>query len=382
MLELTSVIVPTFNRSGYLVQTLESLLAQTLPPAEIIVADDGSSDDTPACVASFGGRVRYFRKENSGKADTLNQALPMVRHPLVWIMDDDDIALPGALERLTALISGRPEISIVYGRYDRFRIDPQSGAVQRFNDGGYWREVSSESFLHATLQDFFVHHPGMLVRKRAYDEVGGFSLKYPRLEDYEMLIRLAQGRSVIGTQETIFLQRQHDGVRAGSLLDEAARVARWRSEEQALFTALYSELPLSDYLPVWTNHSNSCLPTHLRRQALIARSVVMGRKSLWELAFADLKAAADLGRDMPLIQSERNMIREAFFSKYGCPEIVTDRQIARRLLALAESGRAGADIARAFGRAHFWFIRQSLQQAKPAQAARLSLRSARLLFAL
>lgn len=382
MLEQTSVIVPTYNRAGYLIETLESLLAQSLPPAEIIVADDGSTDDTQARVASFGERVRYFRKENTGKAATLNQVLPLARHPLIWIMDDDDIALPQALEQMTALISGKPEIAIAYGRYDRFLTDPSTGEQVRYHDGGYWRDVSPGDFLIATLQDFFVHHPGMLVRKAAYEAVGEFSLNYSRLEDYEMLVRLARAYNVAATQEIVFLQRQHDGVRAGGVKGESARMARWRSEERELFETLYVEMPLAEFLPFSLRPQAGELSAALRRQALIVRGGVMARKSLWNQAFEDFKAASEIAEaGLPLVPAERGALREAFFSKYGCPEIVSDPQIARRLRALAQGGPTGAAIARAFGRSHFWFIRQALQQGKLPEAAVLSNRSVQLLLA-
>lgn len=382
MLEQTSVIVPTYNRAGYLAETLESLLAQTLPPAEIIVADDGSTDDTQARVASFGERVRYFRKENSGKAATLNQALDMASHPLIWIMDDDDIALPQALEQMTALISGKPDIAIAYGRYDRFLTDPATGEQVRYHDGGYWRDVLPGEFLIATLQDFFVHHPGMLVRKTAYQAVGGFSLKYPRLEDYEMLVRLARAYNVAATREIVFLQRQHDGVRAGGVTGESARMARWRSEERELFEILHVEMPLAEFLPFSYRPQAGELSAAQRRQALIVRGAVMARKNLWNQAIEDLRAASEIVEaGLRLVPDERDALRQAFFSKYGCPEIVSDSQIARRLRALAQCGPTGAAIARAFGRSHFWFIRQALQQGKLLEAAVLSNRSVQLLLA-
>ena len=69
----TTAIIPTFNRATFLVETLESVLSQSLPPAEILIIDDGSTDDTPQRMEACTDRIRYIRKENSGKAQAARQ---------------------------------------------------------------------------------------------------------------------------------------------------------------------------------------------------------------------------------------------------------------------------------------------------------------------
>jgi glycosyltransferase involved in cell wall biosynthesis len=245
--ELTTVLVPTFNRSALLLETLDSLFAQTLAPGEIIVVDDGSTDDTPQRVAALGDRVRYVRKANSGKADTLNQAMGLAKYPLIWIVDDDDLVLPNGLQELTDLIDWRPGIGFVYGRHHRFRIDEETGARTTL-DSGYWRPVDGDGFLLATLEDFFVHQGSTLVRRSAYEAVGPFSSLYRRSEDYEMLVRLARKFDCIATDEVIFLQRQHQGVRADSL-PAAQMMSRWVVEQKQMFAGFYETLALGEYLP-------------------------------------------------------------------------------------------------------------------------------------
>jgi glycosyltransferase involved in cell wall biosynthesis len=95
-----SVILPTFNRCGLIASSLDSLLNQSYPIAEILVVDDGSTDDTEAVVAAFGDKVRYIRRENGGKNAAINTGLRHVTGELIWIMDDDDLAPADALERL------------------------------------------------------------------------------------------------------------------------------------------------------------------------------------------------------------------------------------------------------------------------------------------
>lgn len=355
-MERTSVIIPTFNREKFLVEALESVLAQTLQPAEILVMDDGSTDNTSARMHTYGDRIKYIAKENSGKADTLNQALKRVQHPLVWIMDDDDIAQPDALENMTRLIDGQQEYGLAYGKYNRFHIE--DGKDERIiRDGGYWAECEEESFFPTLLQDFFVHHPGMLVRKTAYDAAGPFSLKYPRLEDYEMLVRLAQVTRAKKTDSIVFLQRQHDGDRVGGL-EAANRTQRWIDEEKLFFSELYDTLPLQSYIPA---ASNDELPELEKREALIQRGVIMARKKLWNLTISDFTTACDIKAEISLRPKETQALRQILFSKYGCPEIVSDQTISKRLKQIAKLSAVGRSIAKTIARGQIWFVRNAAQ---------------------
>ena len=357
-MERTSVIIPTFNRADLLAEAVESVLAQTFQPGEIIIADDGSSDHTSEVAARFSNHVRYVHKENSGKADTLNTIIPTCQHPLIWIMDDDDIAAETALEALTKPLDGRPHIGLSYGRYKRFEVDPASGD-KRFFDCGFWSECEPDAFFATTLEDFFVHHPGMLVRKSVYEKAGPFSTKYPRLEDYEMLVRLARITQVAQTDECVFYQRQHDGDRVGGLA-ASNRTQRWIDEEKDFFIELHSASSLCDFLPGDTPaFSMDCEKT---REALIRRACVMARKKLWDLAFDDFEIAiAQTDAPECLTEQETNAIRRALFSKYGNLEVINDAVIAQRLTELSQNGPVGRAIAKAFARAMLFFIRTNLQ---------------------
>ncbi len=379
-LDKTTVILPTFNRAALLVETLQSLFAQTLLPAEIIVVDDGSTDDTALRMQAFEGRVQYIQKANSGKADTLNQVLPLATHPLIWIMDDDDLVLPHALETLTRMLQDRPDLGFAYGRYERFFVDPASQQIVRYHCG-HWRTVPSEDFLLVTMQDFFAHHPGLLVRKSVYEQVGPFSLKFTRSEDYEMLIRIARAARGIGTDEIVFLQRQHDGVRTGGLVGEDQRFARWKLDEQGILTEVRLTRSLHDFLPRGSTDGGPL--THAQtREALIARGSIMCRKRLWDFAFEDFRAACAINELEPdLTPREISSIRMALFSKYSCPEIVTDPSIGRRIIALRGEGQVGKAIAKAFARSLVWFVRRAAGDGKLKDAAYLSRLATELVFA-
>lgn len=367
VLERTTVIIPTYNRSAYLLETLDSLFKQTLPPAEIIVADDGSTDDTPEQMAKLGDRIRYVRKVNSGKSDTLNQCIKLAQHPLIWIMDDDDIAQPRGLEAMTRALSGKPEVGFAYGRYKRFSVDSAT-SEHRVWDCGHWSDVEADQFFQANLQDFFAHHPGLLVRREAYEGLIPFSPLYGRSEDYEMLVRLADRFDCRKTDEVIFLQRQHDGQRFGNL-DGAKRMQRWIDEQYEMFKVFRKELPLASYLP--HKDRGGPLEPAQQREALIARGVIMARKKLWPEAIEDLLASCAIeGAQGPLSSSEKAAARVLMFSKYGSPEVLSDQTIRQGLQDLADEGQVGRELGRVIARSLIWFIRNELQAGRLNQSGK------------
>src|SRR5215212_10925703 len=99
---LVSVIIPAYNAGRTITAAVGSVLAQTFRDYEIVVADDGSTDDTGQCVARFGERVTYLRQDNAGPASARNLALRHATGKYVAFLDADDVWLPRKLERQIA----------------------------------------------------------------------------------------------------------------------------------------------------------------------------------------------------------------------------------------------------------------------------------------
>src|SRR5690606_24595967 len=92
--EKVSIIIPTYNRANYLKESLDSVIAQTYPNKEIIVINDGSTDETTEILQEYKHSIKYFNKENGGKSSAINLGLKKATGDYIWIFDDDDIALP------------------------------------------------------------------------------------------------------------------------------------------------------------------------------------------------------------------------------------------------------------------------------------------------
>ena len=112
-----SVIIPTHNRAAILGATVESVLAQTHPAVEILVVDDGSSDDTAAVVGRRGERVVYLRQENRGVEAARKHGLVRSSGRYVNFLDDDDLMAPAKLARQVALLEADPRLGVVHCRY-------------------------------------------------------------------------------------------------------------------------------------------------------------------------------------------------------------------------------------------------------------------------
>jgi glycosyltransferase involved in cell wall biosynthesis len=120
-----TVLIDTYNYGHFIDQALDSVLSQGLPPEklEVIVVDDGSTDDTAERVSKYGSRVKYLRKQNGGQASAFNLGFAHARGEVIALLDADDYFLPGKLRRLLETFAAHPEVGMVYHRFPRLFSD-------------------------------------------------------------------------------------------------------------------------------------------------------------------------------------------------------------------------------------------------------------------
>lgn len=362
-----SVIVPTFNRAHFLPEALSSLVAQSRPVSEIIVWNDGSTDDTEAAAHSVDGPIRYFATENGGKSKALNAAMQQATGDYIWICDDDDIALPDAAKTLAGLLDSDPKLGVAGGSYRRFSTNPDTGA--RIESGpGYWPDLSTGSPLRHLLEDIFIFQNATMVRRSSYDTVGPFREDLPRSIDYDMIARLAARFPVALTEDTLFLQRKHDGVRGPAGAQHAAANSDdvWKLADRAVFDPFRETIPLSLYRAMFQADG----PVG-DRAALLQRAAVYARRTDWTVALADFQQAIAACPDQPLSETELAICRRAMAGKHGCAEAYAP-EIRNGLRALARSGVAGSDAARALARGTAWRLKVALREKRLADAARIT----------
>ena len=111
------VVIPTYNRAGLIGETLDAVFAQTLPPDEVIVVDDGSTDDTQSVLASYLSRVRPLRITNSGELAARNAGLRAAQSRLVAFCDSDDLWTPDFLATMSAQWHAEPKLIACYADF-------------------------------------------------------------------------------------------------------------------------------------------------------------------------------------------------------------------------------------------------------------------------
>jgi len=199
---LVSVILPVYNREAMVARAIESVLAQTYEPLELIVVDDGSTDGTRSVLESYGERVTILEQPNRGAYAARNLALRHAHGELVAFIDSDDVWLPHRLAvQVPLMSSGRT--GLVYGdalhvperRRTCFQVSPpQRGQV-------------SERLAFAN----FVPTVTVLARRACLEEAGGFSEENRLSCDYLMWFRIAQRHDLEFTREVIAEYTVHPG---------------------------------------------------------------------------------------------------------------------------------------------------------------------------
>jgi len=160
--EDVSVVIPVLDGEKYLAAAIDSILAQTAGAPEIIVADDGSSDDTAAIARGYGERVRYDHAAHAGGAQALNRGIALARRPLVAFLDADDLWLADKLALQLAVLTQRPDVDLVFGHMVQF-VSPELSDA----DQARWA-VSSEPLPGRSMS-------ALLARREVFDRVGALA---------------------------------------------------------------------------------------------------------------------------------------------------------------------------------------------------------------
>jgi glycosyltransferase involved in cell wall biosynthesis len=201
-----AVIIPTYNYGRFLAEAIESVLAQTLVPAEIVVVDDGSTDGTAEIVAKFGDRVWYVRQENAGVCAARNRGAAESSGEFIAFLDADDSWEPEKLEKQLEKFAEDAEIGLVHCGMREF--DSETGETVQFyvegGEGELWRELVLWEGPAVNVSGSAV-----MVRRRAFEEVGKFDTAIKVGEDWDFCYRVARRWKVGFVPEALLNYRSH-----------------------------------------------------------------------------------------------------------------------------------------------------------------------------
>ena len=179
-----SVVIPTFNRAHLIGEAIESVLNQTFPDFELIVVDDGSTDDTQEVVHHFTDpRLKYLKLTNSGVSAARNTGIQACSGDIVAFLDSDDLWLPEKLERQMARLDHDSEAGLVYGLY----YSTTSIEAPKKLRGNCEAQLGLRKLLFGTV----FHWSTVLIVRSWLGQVGGFDEQFPVGEEWELTLRLA-----------------------------------------------------------------------------------------------------------------------------------------------------------------------------------------------
>lgn len=205
LMSTVSVILPAYNASNFIVETIQSVLQQTYTDWELIISDDGSTDNTEALVLPFlNQKVRYIKHTNSGVSLARNRGAAIATGKYLAFLDADDVLTPDSLEKKVQVLQQQKDIAIVFS--DVAIIDAHSNMTGELLKG------SDEDVLeHLLLWDRTVI-PGpssFLITREAFDRVGGFDSDFSTAADQDFFFRVAQQFSCRRIPEVLTLYRKH-----------------------------------------------------------------------------------------------------------------------------------------------------------------------------
>ena len=362
-----SVIISTFNRARYIEEALDSVLAQSHPVTQVIVVDDGSSDDTALRLQRYGGRIETIHQANAGKAAALNRAMPLVRGDYVWIFDDDDVALPDSVERRLQPLLKRQDVDFVYsGHY--LGHDGPDGRIVRGRQ--YDLPAVREGALFQTLAEgAFFNQQGMLARRSCYSRVGPYDESFNRSQDYELMLRMARLCHGVSIPRPTYIFRQHPGVRGpqGAQHGSEERDRIWMSYEGRIGRRMREQLPLEAFLD---DEQMRIGDARLRKRlALLQRAASMASKGLVDEVCADLVDAIQADPVRPLDATSKATCRRAMTREFMQAVVRSEPERLMSGLRPLRGSRVGRQILRALFRGQFWVIRRQSPLSRGSAAA-------------
>ncbi|NIV30517.1 MAG: glycosyltransferase, partial [Anaerolineae bacterium] len=195
-----SVVIPTYNQARFIAAAVESALAQTCPDVEIIVVDDGSTDDTQAVLSDYRDTVHTIYQQNRGLAGARNTGFLASRGDYLLFLDSDDLMHPDKLAAHVALLEAEPDFGLVYSAWQQISADGTEilGEVRPHRQGQLLKEL--------LLRQFFFFASAAVVRRECMERVGLFDESLRWNEDADMWLRLARAGHAFGYIDRPLLQ--------------------------------------------------------------------------------------------------------------------------------------------------------------------------------
>lgn len=212
-----SIVIPTHNRANFVGEAVASALGQDYRSLEVIVIDDGSTEETKEALATFRDRrLIYVRQDNAGPSQARNRAIAMARGEYITFLDSDDYYLPSKVGTQVAFLDANPQFGMAY-------MSGLGVNEDRLSYNHTYR-ASLSGKLYSQIAFFRPHTitlSNVMVRKEVLEKVGGFDEHMRRFEDVDLLRRISKSTPIAGIDEMGAHIRSHAGNKLESLDPEA-----------------------------------------------------------------------------------------------------------------------------------------------------------------
>lgn len=257
-----SIVIPVHNMAPYVSEAISSALDQSFAQREVIVVDDGSTDETPAAAQAFGDRIRYIRQDNSGVANAMNAGIAASRGLYVNVLDADDALCPGATETEVNLLDNHQTVGFVYGGAEEVDRDGKHLRLRAYSKSVLGLQPSRQA-VKRLLRGNVIVSSSVMFRRSCFDEAGGFRQESVPGEDWGLWLRIAARHDVFCTSKPIARYRIH-----GTSLTAGFRLKDYEASHERILCGLFEEGGIGPHMD-------------LRRYAYAAHLRTLARLAAW-----------------------------------------------------------------------------------------------------
>lgn len=216
-----ALVIPAYNRAHLIGETIDSALAQGTPFSEIIVVDDGSTDDTLAVLEKYAGRITVIATDNRGVQAARNTGIRAAKSDYVTLCDSDDLLEPDFLDVFSAWLARNPSCDLLYTNFVSFNETTVFGDRLSYAPPGLYDDLSPRDGVWVDMPDLverivkfqILFVTGMTVKRAMFDVIGGYDVAFNRVgaEDFEFTLRAVARARVAFCTQSLARVRRHQG---------------------------------------------------------------------------------------------------------------------------------------------------------------------------
>lgn len=274
---VVSIVIPAYNHAPYVAETIESVLRQTYNQWELIIIDDGSTDETPAIIQGYRDpRIRTFRHDNRGLSATLNRGVSLARGKYFAFLPSDDVYEPDKLTVQVEVLEKNPTVGVVFSRQTVIDAQGQPSPETHVQS---WFEVSfttKEEIFPALFERDFLSTPTHLLRMECFARVGLFDESLVTTQDYDLWLRILRYYDIRLLPQALVRMRWHEHNQTRSVTPQTEQ------ERATVLLKAFQALSIEEIFPSLSSVDKETYPD-LFAQAYLMLAGYVARSGLGEM---------------------------------------------------------------------------------------------------